>query len=251
MNRDEAKHILLLYRPGTADEADPQVAEALALAQQDAELASWLESSLARQKAVREKFRQIPVPAGLKEQILSEQRAKERRLFYRRPVLFAGMAAAVTLLILLAVWFPARPRENTLAIYQNQMAGVALRGYSMDLVTNDVGPIRNYLAQNAAPADFTLPDSLQQAEVIGCAVQNWRGAKVSLVCFRTGKPLPPGAAGDLWLFVVDQATVADAPAGAATRFAKVNQLSTATWVKDGKLYLLGTTGNQAELQKFL
>ena len=25
------------------------------------------------------------------------------------------------------------------------------------------------------------------------AVENWQGAKVSLICFRTGKPLPPGA----------------------------------------------------------
>ena len=34
MNRDEAKNILLLYRPGTADAEDPQIAEALALAEQ-------------------------------------------------------------------------------------------------------------------------------------------------------------------------------------------------------------------------
>ena len=251
MNRDEAKYILLRYRPGTADEADSQVAEALALAKQDAELAGWLESSLVQQKVLREKFRQISVPAGLKEQIISEQHAKERRWFYRRPVLFTGMAAVVTLLIVLAVWFPFRPPENTLAIYQNQMAGLALRGYSMDLATNDVVPIRKYFTQNSAPADFALPASLQNAEVTGCAVQSWQGAKVSMVCFRTGKPLPPGAAGDLWLFVVDQTTVAGAPLDDLPRFARVNQLSTAVWAKGGKLYLLGTTGDQAELQKYL
>ena len=32
MNRDEAKTILLLYRPGTADADDPEFAAALALA---------------------------------------------------------------------------------------------------------------------------------------------------------------------------------------------------------------------------
>ena len=35
MNRDEAKTILLLYRPGTADAGDPEISAALALAKQD------------------------------------------------------------------------------------------------------------------------------------------------------------------------------------------------------------------------
>jgi hypothetical protein len=251
VNRDEAKNILLCYRPGTADEADPQVAEALALSKQDAELASWLKASLVQQEGLRQKFRQIPVPAGLKEQIISEQRAKERSLLSRHPALFAGIAALVAVLVFLAVWFPARSQENTLAIYQNQMAGVALRGYNMDLATNDVVPIRKYLAQNQAPADFVLPVPLQKAEVTGCAVQNWQAVKVSMVCFRTGKPLPPGEASDLWLFVVDQTSVAGAPADERLRFIKVNQLTTAVWAKGGKLYLLGATGDQTELQKFL
>ena len=33
MTRDEAQKTLLLYRPGTADAAEPEIAEALALAQ--------------------------------------------------------------------------------------------------------------------------------------------------------------------------------------------------------------------------
>ena len=84
MNRDEAKTILLLYRPGTADADDPQIAEALALAKQDPELARWLEEHCARQEALRAKFRQITVPAGLKEQIISEQAARSKPAF-RRP----------------------------------------------------------------------------------------------------------------------------------------------------------------------
>lgn len=251
MNRTEAKNILLLYRPETADEADPQVIEALALAKNDSELADWLDSSLAQQKILREKLHQIAAPAGLKEQIISEQRAKERSSLHRRQVLLASAAALVVSVALLSSWFFSRPREDTLTIYENQMAGVALRGYNMDLATNDVASIRGYLARNQAPADFALPKSLQKAVVTGCAVQNWQDSKVSMVCFRTGKPLPPGEAGDLWLFIVDQTSVAGAPAGDKPKFAKVNQLSTAIWTKNGKLYLLGTTGNQAELEKFL
>jgi hypothetical protein len=77
VNHDEAKNILLLYRHGTADADDPQIAGALALAQRDPELARWLEEHCARQFVLREKFRQIAAPAGLREQIISEHAAQK------------------------------------------------------------------------------------------------------------------------------------------------------------------------------
>jgi hypothetical protein len=83
VNRDEAKTILLLYRSGTADAGDPEIAAALALARQDPELTRWLVEHCARQEAVRAGFRKITAPAGLKEQIISEQAAHEKRLFWR------------------------------------------------------------------------------------------------------------------------------------------------------------------------
>ncbi len=48
MNRDEAKTILLRYRPGTADADDPEIATALALARQDPELTQLAGRSIAR-----------------------------------------------------------------------------------------------------------------------------------------------------------------------------------------------------------
>ena len=41
MDREQAKEILLRYRPGCDDTADPQIAEALWLLDQDPELAGW------------------------------------------------------------------------------------------------------------------------------------------------------------------------------------------------------------------
>ena len=70
MNSSEAKEVLLLYRPGTADAADPQIAEALELARRDPELGRWFEQHRAFQKAMRAKFRQIEVPAHLKTSLL-------------------------------------------------------------------------------------------------------------------------------------------------------------------------------------
>ena len=108
-----------------------------------------------------------------------------------------------------------------------------------------------YLAQNAAPSDYTLPVPLEKTAATGCAIEGWQGKKVSLICFRTGKPLPPGQQGDLWLFVVDRASVKDAPDSSSPQFAKMNQLVTAIWTQGGKLYLLATEGNEHALRKFL
>ncbi len=220
MNRDDAKNILLLYRPGAADAADPQFAEALALVKQDTELARWFGEHCARQEVLRAKFREIPVPAGLKEQIISEQAAREKIIIWRRyPTLTAVAAILVILLALTAIWRQLPAPDNTLAIYQSRMVGVALRGYAMDLATNNAAQIRAYFEQNHAPADYVLPAPLEKVAMTGCAIQSWQGVKVSMICFRTGKPLPPDQPGDLWLFVVDRASVKHAPAAGPPQLA--------------------------------
>ena len=251
MNHDEAKNILLLYRHGTADADDPQIAEALALAERDPELKDWLVVHCARQFVLRERFRQITAPAGLKEQIISEQAAQHRRALHRGNWVPAAFATLMLLAATIAFWFSQRGHDDTLAIYQNRMVGVALRGYAMDLLTNNPEPIRTYLAQNHAPADFVLPAALQKTALSGCAVEGWQDAKVSMICFRTGKPLAPGGQSDLWLFVVDRASVRGSPAGSSPQFSKVNRLVTATWTEGDKLYLLGTEGDEQTLKQYL
>jgi hypothetical protein len=251
VNSAEAKTHLLRYRPGTADAEDPQVNEALALAQSSPELARWLAAQHAGLAVLRGRFRQIAPPAGLKEQILSEFAASQRALARRR---FVGVALALVLAlvgILASLWPPRRAVDNPLALYQNRMVRIAMGGYAMDLLTNDPGPIRAYLAQHQAPADFALPLPLQHTALTGCAVRDWQGARVSLICFRTGKPLPPGAASDLWLFVVDRAVVANAPNSNAPDFIRISRLLTATWTAGNKLYFLGIQGGESDLKQFL
>lgn len=58
----QAKERLRLFRPGTRDAEDPEVAAALELASLDPELAAWLERHCVLCEALRAKFRQIPVP---------------------------------------------------------------------------------------------------------------------------------------------------------------------------------------------
>ena len=251
MNRDEAKTILLLYRPGTADADDPQIAGALGLAKQDPELTRWLAEHCARQEALRAGFRQITAPAGLKEQIISEQAAQGKIISWRPNAVLAVAAVVVALVVLAPFWFQHRGNKETFAIYRSRMAGVALRGYTMDLATNNPAQVRAYLAQNHAPADYVLPMPLEKTAVTGCAIEGWQGAKVSMICFRTGKPLPPGQQSDLWLFVIDRSTVKNAPPMGSRQFVQVNKLMTVTWTEGDKLYVLGTAGDEQTLRQYL
>jgi hypothetical protein len=253
VNHNEAKSILLLYRHGTADAEDPQIAEALALAERDPELKDWLVIHCAREFVVREKFQQITAPAGLKGQIISEQAVNKKIIpLWRREIRLLPLAAAILLSgLLAALWFANhRERDDTLAVFQNQMAGVALRGYAMDLTTNDPVQIRAYLGQNQAPADFILPEKLQQAQLVGCAVEGWQNVKVSMICFRSNQAAP-SVSSDIWLFVVDQNSVKKLASGSATHFSKISRLATATWSQGDKLYFLGTTGDEQAVQHYL
>ena len=252
MNHDEVKTILLLYRPGTADADDPQIAGALGLARQDPELTHWLAEHCARQEALRAEFRQITAPAGLKEQIISEQAAQEKIISWRPNAVLAVAAVVVALVALAPLWFQHRGNKETFAIYRSRMAGVALRGpYLMDLATNDPAAIRAFLARKQAPADYVLPMPLEKTAVTGCAIEGWQGVKVSMICFRTGKPLPPGQQSDLWLFVIDHSTVKNAPPMGSRQFVQVNKLMTVTWAEGDKLYVLGTAGNEQTLRQYL
>jgi hypothetical protein len=256
MTPGQAKEILIIYRPDTADANDPEVAEALAIVRGNPDLQHWLDEHCARQTALRDKFRQIAPPVGLREQIISEYVARTKAASRREKVMALASVAAIVLAIALlaAFYWPrnpsARPIPNTLANYQDQMMSIAQVDYYMTAMTN-LTQVQSWLAQNQAPSDYALPANLKKVAVTGCTVQMWRDAKASMICFRAGKTLPPGQAGDLWLFVIDQTAVNGIPAAASPQFSNVDGLVTATWTQGGKLYLLGTRGDEQTIQKYL
>jgi hypothetical protein len=118
----------------------------------------------------------------------------------------------------------------------------------MDLTTNDLPQIRSYLAQKQAPADFLLSETLQHTTINGCAVESWQAAKVSMICFHSPKTTDQN---NLWLFVVDQGAVKNGNLTSSPTMQTIHQLITATWVKDGKLYLLGAEGNEVDIRPYL
>ena len=249
MTSQQAKEILLLYRPGTADDDDPEFAGALQLCERDPELQRWFDEHRALFFGLRDRFKASAVPAGLKDQILAERKVHTAPLQSRRRLLLAVAAIAV-LAGLVIYWLP--PSEDiSYAAYRGRMVSTALRNYGMALATNDHAQIRTFLNRYGAPSDYILPQPLRRVALTGCAIEPWQGAKVSMVCFDSGQPHPPGQANDIWLFVIDSAGVRKPPAASAPIIAKVNRASTATWSTGGRTYLLVVDGDEQTLRKYL
>ena len=251
MNSQEAREILTLYRPGTADAEDPAFAEALQLCRQNAELGQWFAQHCAVYSALRTKFKQTPIPEGLKEQIIAERKVHTTPLWQRRSVVLAAVAVIAVLTGLVSITWPTHREDFGFAVYKSEMTGAALVGYAMDLATNNAPAIQAYLARHQAPSDVILPERLKSATLTGCAIKSWQGAKVSMICFYSGKPLPVGQSSDLWLFVADSSSVSGAPTTEVPIIAPENRAMTASWTRNGKTYVLVTDGDEAFLRKYL
>ena len=76
MDREEAKHILSLCRPGSDEDwHDPVIAGALELIEGDGELRDWFEAEQAEDLRITAELGRIEPPAGLKASILAGMRA--------------------------------------------------------------------------------------------------------------------------------------------------------------------------------
>lgn len=254
MTRDAAKRALAQYRPWLDDARSPEFAEALARANTDAELARWFAQHCANQTALRSGFASITPPPGLKEQIISEHHARLKASSWKRTQLVAAVAIGTLILGLALSWLgqrQAKAEETSFAAYRSRMVRTALKTYGMDLETNSAPAIRAFLAQHQGHANYVLPAALSNATNTGCGVLRWQGHTVTMVCFRSGRPLRDGEKTDLFLFVLDRRAAPDAPQSPGPQFAQVNQLMTAAWTQDGEVYVLAAPGDEAFLKKFL
>ena len=247
MTIHEAKALLLTARPGLAEEDEPRLRKAKALAEHDAGLREWLAQQRAFHDQARQRLRSIPVPVALREQIL--QRAEDAKMvrssptiWWRQPAFWR--AAAIVLLVLgLAAWWTGNEGTPPIETFRSRMVSAVLRQYTMDIVTNDMTQVRAFLAAKQAPADYVLPDKLGRLPVSGAGILSWQGGKVSMVC------LESAGQGTLFLFVVDAPAVRQRDS-VTREFADVNRLATVTWTRSGRTYVLAGSGGRAELENY-
>jgi hypothetical protein len=230
MNSQEARQVLLLYRPGTADAEDPQIIEAIGCARRDPALAQWFEQHCAFQKALRSKLRQIEVPAHRKLALLVSKPMVRPPAWWHNPVWLAAAASLVLLLGLAGIW--AKPRGSASFVnFQSRMVSTALRQYRMDVVTNDMSEVRRFLAAGGAPADYGLPGGLERLRLTGAGLLRWSNHPVSMVCFDRGDNQM------IYLFVLNRSALSNPPPQ-MPQLAKVSEMMTASWTRGDRIYLL-------------
>jgi uncharacterized membrane protein YbaN (DUF454 family) len=245
MNNQEAKLILQAYRPNGPDASDPFFAEALEHARRDPELAKWFaeESSLNGRIQTRLQVA-IPIPSGLKSELLALQKMVRPIPWWAQPMKLAAVGLALAALGAILLLIPERPTQ--LASFRETMARSSLNTQGhVAFESHDIASIRQWLQGNNMQTNFDLPATLQAATgtAQGCRVVDWNGHKATMVCF-----IVSGQHMDL--FVMDRAGLPDFPESGAPQFASAGSLMTAMWSGDGKVYLL-TGQNEAVLQKIL
>jgi len=250
VNSEQAKEILLLYRPGMDEAEDPDFAAALELSRREPQLAEWFRQHREFQQAMCSRFQQIAVPEGLKEQILSERKSATTAS-RRQTLMVAGFSAAVFCAVLLVLTLHHRQpgEDNSFAHYRAMMIGKVRRDYpKMDIETNNLEAIHTYLAAQGR-GDYVLTPGLAQSAGTGCAVFDWHQKKVTMVCFNSGRN-GPGKTPDVFLFVVDASALNHVPQTNQAQVETINRLPTATWSAGGKVYMLTASGDEQFLRHY-
>jgi hypothetical protein len=243
MTADEAKSILGRYRPGTMDDTEAEVAEALEVVRNDLALARWWEGEQEWQRTVRRTLREIQAPATLRQKLLAAREPQPVAYPRRLSVRLVMAAAALFLLCGVAWWIRITPRPDSFAIWRQRMVRTAVREYRMDLVTNNLAAVRQFLASTNGHPNIPVPPAVEALPVVGGAALRFQNQPVSLICFDRG------GGQFFWLFATDRKTVPGAPA--SPRFAKIGTLATSAWTAGDQVFLVAVVGDEAQLRPFL
>ncbi|MBA4147665.1 MAG: hypothetical protein H0X66_06080 [Verrucomicrobia bacterium] len=241
MTNDEAKFILQSYRQNGADADDSVFAEALEHARRDPLLSQWFAEELQLDAAIIQKVKSVPVPSDLKATILAGGKIVRPAAWYRRPWL-AAAACFLLLASVLSVWMLNRPAS--FPAYRTDMVHFVSGLDRLDLQSNDLGEIKQWLSENKAHVDFTLPEGLKEMPGIGCRLLSWNGRKVTLICF--GKM----GAEEVHLLIADRSTFTQPPP-LSPQFSKEDGWSTAIWSRGDKVYMLAGMGDRETLSRYL
>ena len=246
MNRQEAMDLLSACRPDGSDAGNPRLAEAMALVERDPELREWFEAEQASDRITAAKLMAAPLPPDLLERIRAGTRVRIAGK-PRRPSFALAMAASLALLGLIsALWFNRAPSAapGSFAACRTDMAQFLQEFPKLDITTDRLPEVREWLTRQHSLGQADLPAALKQFPSIGCRTIEWQDKKLALVCFMVEGEV-------VHLFVMPRSAFPDATPSATPAFARAGSQNTASWSNDENLYLAITQANEALLRKLL
>jgi len=243
MNEQEARLILQAYRPD-ADPDDPDVAAALQETARNPELARWFAEEQAFDRAIAAHLGNVPAPFGLKTRILAQLAPPAAPHRWSWAVKLAGVAALLFLLTqVVSLFRPAAPKAPV-SNYAREMVSFIRLGGTLDMQSDDLGQIEEWLSKKEAPPRF-VPPRLAALQPLGCRLLSFRGQTVTLICFKRDNDRLAH------LFVVDRAALPQMKSGAPPVFAGVGDWMTASWVENDRVYMIAVQGDRAAVQHYL
>jgi len=241
MNTQEAKFILQAYRPGGEDANDPQFAEALQQVKNDPELAKWFAEQTAFDSAMSRALQQVMPPDQLRENILAGGRVTSPAFWSRRAVWWAMAASFVLLLSLGTFWL----NSMRFAVYMDKMAAASANSQDhVDAKISDLGQIQAWLADRGVETNFILPIALSGLPTTGCRILDWHGHKISMICYMLEGPR------HVDLYVAEKSDFMFPPPD-KLHFGKINDLITAGWSRNDKVYVMIGQGDEVFFRKYL
>ncbi len=246
MKREEAKHILSVYRASGEDASDPLFRDALNLASQDPELARWFAEDQAWDLQISKKLGDLPAPRHLRDRLLASRKIIRPASWWLRPIALAA-AAAVVLTTGTTFWLVKRSGSpSDFADFSRVMVKASLdMSQHIDVMGLSAAELHTWIADRGGTADFVLPPGMAGHSAVGCKILDWRGHKVTLLCFK------PTDGKHFDIFVVQEMNLQKDVSSAAPQFGSIDGQTTAAWCREGKIYFLAGSVPKSDFQKLL
>lgn len=245
MNNEEAKALLQGYHFDARVPQTPELAEALAQVARDPELLAWFQSQRALDAAVREKLQQVPIPEGLAARIVAGRPA-QRASHPLRSLQILAFVASIALICCLLPWLIQKSQAPATPFQAMQLDLVRFLGDfpSLDLATDRLPAVRDWLNQQHPLTKANLPDSLERFPTIGCRTVKWENRQLALVCFMVDGEV-------MHVFVLPRAEFPDLRLSPTPEFTSVGSRNTAIWSENDNHYLVVTAAENDKLRRFL
>jgi hypothetical protein len=245
MDRKEAQLILTALRPDGPEVNESPFAEALALAGSDPELKAWWQAQQEFDRKVAARLAEVPLPDGLRENILAAPKIVFFPPQWRHRSLLAAAAVVAFLCVSGTFWHVANSGPVDRSDFADQaLAELDTSGPLLAMTSADHEKVREWLQSQNAPMGV-IPAGFESLPTVGCQKYMIHGHAVSLICFSLAN------GGVAHLFVVEKSALNDPPDSSGMQFDNVKGWNIASW-SDGRMtYMLATQSSINDLKQLL